>query len=641
MNHYEPVLRRIFAAVVPGHRVIVIPGPQPATGHSPLGFHVQFPVTDDLAEAFFDRDVDAPIWAKLSVPLRWQMISYLAGHEAMHALEITQGYELVPGNTLRGVVANILADIRGDYLPALERLSHWPVNREIAYRLLCEPAGTPADAASDPLPHHDALRLLCWGLLWMRSGRLRLADGTIVDAPTDPVYTDIWPKVTAILQQARRITWHQEADLVDHLLDLLWSWTRDEITRRDLPDADQQSQSPLVDTELPASEHSSSTSDPFYWHDPPEDEPEPDTQEKTPDDSEESGEPTTGQTDPREEFEQQLRDQLSQGHHERGCASIPSTDSRKQAAEAADTLERAIQEITDSELGPIINAAHVEAAARSQTKHHPDWARGPADSDSLDLVLTLAHLIGPLGTRLATVLRPLLEGPARRRQATRHGNRLDFTRNAARIHLQARHSAETDPPIWLNDRHHGRGRIRVRIALAVDCSSSMLDTEVPLAAACHTAAAGLLTAADELGDLVDIALAGFTSEPLPIRDFGDTVPLAESIRLLAHAQALGGSTSLAPAIAWALGQFDHPETGRPLRRVLVVLTDAQLDQTDTRDSARLVANAADTIRTLAIGLGDADQNTLREVTLRTVTVHPTATHHLPELLRQVVEDIAQ
>lgn len=218
---YEGVLRRVFGMIVPGHRVFVTPSGQPSTRANPLGFTVAFPVSQVLAAGHFH-----PVWQELAGTLPYQMISYLAGHEAMHAWEHTQGYRPQPANTLRGVIANILADIRGDHLPILDTLSHWPLNRELAYLCLLEPYGEPADAAAGSSAVRDAQRLLAWGMLIMRCGRLRRDDGSETDSPADPVFAAVWPEIASILVRARHTSWHHAATMGEELINVLWEWVR-------------------------------------------------------------------------------------------------------------------------------------------------------------------------------------------------------------------------------------------------------------------------------------------------------------------------------------------------------------------------------------------------------------------------------
>lgn len=680
MRSYEPVLRRIFGAIVPGHRLIVIPGPQPATGHTPAGFRVTFPVTDDLAEQFF-----GPLWSDLDAALRFQMVAYLAGHESMHGWEMAHGYQVVPTNTLRGMLANILADIRGDYLPILDRLNNWSTNREVAYRILCEPAGTPADAEPTEIPHADAIRLVGWALLYMRCGRLRLADHTAVDAPTHPIYQEIWPRITPIVIQARHCSWREEPELVEQLLELLWTWTREEHQRRGLHrsgDSPGEPTTSIVDTDLttPDDATASGTTNPFYWQDP-----EPaDHNGGNPADQEANGDPadtsdttdtddSTGSRDGAEvdadldEAIAQLHAALADTHGATGChAQVQGTDdaddnptSQVQPETLEEIHSSGLYEIADGDLTEEIGKQEASqraaeaAAIRSNpacvlhgstlaaAELLPEQWQEDVSAEEIAAIRELCQLIAPLGTSLSTILRPLLEGPSRRRRATARGNQLDLGRQASRIHIQAEHSVEQEPPIWLDERARGHGKVELNVAIVVDCSGSMALGKPPLAAACHAAAAALLTAAHELSGLADTALAGFTESVLAIRGFGDPGPMDDSVNLLAQAQSTAGGTALEPAIAWALAQLDQVAHRRSCRRLLMVLTDADLTPWDAQVSAQRIAEADEDIACVAIGLGDVNAQVLRSVVPETVILQPERTTQLPTLVQQLVENVVR
>lgn len=264
MSAYDRIVRQTFRALVPGHALFITPGAQPATGHDDAGLHVHFPTTNELATAHFGQ-----LWPPLTQPLKYQLISYLAGHEAMHAWEMVRGYRAHPANTLRGLVANILADIRIDHSPVLRTLAHWPLNRDIAYRVLDEPLIPPADLEPAELPHHNALRVLNWGLAMLRCGRLRQSDGTTVQAPTHPLYAQLWPQVLAIMIEARNYNWHTETDLLDRLLDLLRGWTRHQPppTPADDNSTPDTANTAIVDAEHPDTTEAADAHNPFHWQD--------------------------------------------------------------------------------------------------------------------------------------------------------------------------------------------------------------------------------------------------------------------------------------------------------------------------------------------------------------------------------------
>ncbi|MCK2240991.1 MULTISPECIES: vWA domain-containing protein [unclassified Crossiella] len=641
MSRYDDIVRRVFRAIVPGHTVLITPSPQPATGHSPVGLHVRFPVTDALAEEFF-----GPSWSTLDAALRYQLVSYLSGHEAMHAWEIVRGYQVHPGNTLRGAVANILADIRGDHLPILRTLAHWPTNRDIAYRVLVEPLIPAADLDPEDSPHADALRVLTWGLAVLRCGHLRLTDGTVVQGPTHPVYAQLWPRVLDIMYEALRRDRHAEPALVEELLKLIRAWTRSEQHRRGEHTADADpAEAAIVDNDAVEPSMASGSQNPFFWQD----------------------EPPVGDedVDGQAEFERQLHEAFTEAHGEHGCARPDSRDGTQPAEPTSWTTQDAIQEITASPLHEQAvtaweehrereDADQKEAAERARRAHPaaaltddslarkellPDeWSDSPADDTNLERVRSEVHLIAPLAAHLSTVLRPLLEGPIRRPKAQRRGSRLDLRRQAGRIHLQATHGCEQDPPIWIDDHHRQRGETRLSVALVVDCSGSMLYGKPAPASACHVAAASLLAAISDLGGRTDLALAGFTGEVRTIRGFADSISHDEAEQLLAQAQALSGGTILEPAVAWGLAQLGNTELGESHRRVLIVLTDDDLREHDRDNTVRRLAQAPADILTVLIGLGDVDATNLRRLTPSAIVLPADQTRQLPLLLSRLIEE---
>ncbi|WHT22532.1 VWA domain-containing protein [Crossiella sp. CA-258035] len=633
MSAYDRIVRQTFRALVPGHALFITPGAQPATGHDDAGLHVHFPTTNELATAHFGQ-----LWPPLTQPLKYQLISYLAGHEAMHAWEMVRGYRAHPANTLRGLVANILADIRIDHSPVLRTLAHWPLNRDIAYRVLDEPLIPPADLEPAELPHHNALRVLNWGLAMLRCGRLRQSDGTTVQAPTHPLYAQLWPQVLAIMIEARNYNWHTETDLLDRLLDLLRGWTRHQPppTPADDNSTPDTANTAIVDAEHPDTTEAADAHNPFHWQD---------EQDQPPDHT---------------DFDQQLHDALSQVPDPRGCTG--THDSQQQEGNSW-TPEDAVQEITDSPLREQAEAdweqhqqeaqAEAEQAAQQARRNHPaaaltedtlakrellpaEWFPHQPRAHFHDNVTGDTQLIPPLATQLETVLRPLLTGSARRQRPHTSGSRLDLHHQATRVYVQAAHGGERDPNIWL-DHRMGQGRNRLALALVVDCSGSMLSHAPAPAKACHITTAGLLRAIDALGRHADLALAGFTDEVLTIRGFDDTLSTDRAEQLLTLAQSVCGGTAVAPAVAWGLSQLDNHRPGHRDRRMLAILTDAVLGDADRQHTQQRLTAAPGDIITIAIGLGSVDAAELRQLTPNTLILPADRTPQLPGLLQHAIE----
>ncbi|MCO1581648.1 VWA domain-containing protein [Crossiella sp. SN42] len=585
-------------------------------------------MTDELAEDFF-----GPTWSTLDSPLRYQLISYVAGHEAMHAWEIAHGYQVQPGNTLRGVVANILADIRGDHLPIMRTLTRWPINRDIAYRILFEPLIPAADLEPADSPHADALRVLSWGLGMLRCGRLRCTDGTIASAPTDQCYAGLWPQVLELLFAARLHGQEAEPALIDKLLDLIWTWTREEQLRRGRYNPDEAGAT-IIDNEASGQSCDPCPPNPLYWQD---------------------NQPAEERTD----FERNLRDELvgNRGGHE--ChRDAGKPEPPKQPCPW--TVEDAVEEIAASPLRGEAEAIWEEAEAqeRSITKqlrgNHPaaalsadplhrkellpdEWSGARVRGKNLAHVRREAHLIQSLATQLSTVLQPLLAGMAFQCRPRGRGSRLDLDRQASRIYLHATHGGEQDPAIWL-DPYRCEGATRLAIALVVDCSSSMLAGNPAPATACHVAAASLLGAAAELNGRVEIALAGFTEGVRTVRGFNDPIARDNAEQLLAKAQALGGGTLLEPAVAWALAQLERSAPGRNHRRMLIVLTDAFLGIDDRANTARRLSQAPPDVFTVLIGFGALDQDKLQRLIPTVVVLPADQTEQLPVLLNGIIEN---
>ncbi|MCK2240640.1 MULTISPECIES: VWA domain-containing protein [unclassified Crossiella] len=574
---YEGVLRRVFGMIVPGHRVFVTPAGQPCTRVNPLGFTVGFPVSQVLAAGHFH-----PVWQELAGTLPYQMISYLAGHEAMHAWEHTQGYRPQPATTLRGVIANILADIRGDHLPMLDRLSHWPLNREMAYLCLLEPYGEPADAAAGPSAVQDAQRLLAWGMLIMRCGRLRRADGSETDHPADPVFATVWPEIASTLVRARHTSWQHAAPLGEELINVLWEWVRQR-------------------------EHEG-----------------------------EEGERTS-----REEFERQLLDHLHATSHPAHCIGRNSPEGRPQPR---GDLLRFLREAVDHQRyrRAVVRIYHEERGPRNYAElvlPPEEWAQ-QADPGAMEVIRRWADLVPVLTQQFAAVLRPLLTAPARRRCPSSSGPRLDLERQAGRVYLNAHHHIEHAPRIWLNDNLNARRLHRLQCVLLLDCSASMLDPETgpKPAPAAHAAATALVNSVSELDGLAAIGIAGFADKVMVIRDLTEGASVANAQEWLAQAQASGEQTQLAPALAWAAAQFARVDADRRTRRLLLIITDACLDDGDLADSAALVTTIDEDVLVVAIGVAETSHPQLRRVVPVVVTVSPDRVDQLPPLVQQVLED---
>ncbi|WP_143342907.1 vWA domain-containing protein [Crossiella equi] len=575
-------MRRIFAAVAPGHGLLITPHPQPSTGYDGHSLHVRFPVTDGLAARF------APgVWARLPVQLRYQMISYFAGHEAMHAHEIVRGYPLREQGTPHALVANVLADIRVDFSSIIQQLAYWSLNRDIAYRILFQPLAPPADLEPEGQPQQDAERLLCWGLALLRSGSLHDSDSNTVDQPTHPSYQRIWPELVSVLTRARGGHWAEEENLATEVLDLLWRSTSTE--------PEEETGNGETDANGKESEDTSDLQD--------------------------------GQDGQRTAFEQQLLDALHEHPMLAPCAQHVASP----LPEHIEAIPAIVADIAHSDMG-----AEVRQAWEEEKPHHDPLAVALVGA-TLDTICAYAHQAPALGTQLATVLTPLLHGLAESRRPQPHGPVLDLDHQSARIYLHAHHPSEANPRLWLNPRHRQHRANHLSLAVLVDASGSMTMATNTTAATAHLAASALLYAVHDLNDHANIAMACFDHRLHVVRTMQEPLDPITSQRKLALAQTAGMYTELAPGVAWALDELEHTEGASDHRRLLIILTDDSLEPQDRTAVARHLATAPGDIITIGVGIGVPDPSGLQQLSTTPLILEASSVQEMPQRLNQLIE----
>ncbi|MBP2471145.1 uncharacterized protein with von Willebrand factor type A (vWA) domain [Crossiella equi] len=575
---YEFIVRRTFQMVLPGARIFVKPSPQASTCPNSFGYVVGFPTNDTLAEAFF-----GPRWDVLTEALRLQVICYLAGHEAAHAWEHRQGFTEVPGDALRVLLGRILADMRVDHLPVLSRITNWSVNRDLACQTMVEPMGQPADSPATGAPYRDAVLLLDWCLLVMRCRRLRLDDARITTSPVATEFQEVWGQLASIIVGTHLSDWSAEATFIEAVLDVLFGWVRQREQHLQL---------------FP-------------------------------------------RTTTKEEFEQRLDEVLNQTQRPTRCLRLSEISS--------DTMLSAI--LSQLEGTPLMRRA-ITQHRRERTSLRRAWSRTVEKTETwspspnardIRKVLQIDTAVVPvLASQLTEVLRPLLYGQAWRRQPHSDGPVLDLRHQASRVYLNAHHAMEWSPRIWLRRRPLPPQITRLKCVLLVDCSGSMAEVvgNTRPAVSAYLAGAALIGAVDSMTDRAELSVAGFTEEVLPVREFESQMTAEQSQKVLAQAQALKGGTELTPALNWAFDQFSDLGGNPSEQRLLVVVTDACLDDDDPHDLREAISEHPD-VHTVVIGVGDVTLGDLLDISPRAMTLPSNLTHQLPTRLHQVVEDIVR